>query len=126
MIEKQLDESITVKDEILADMPARLDWYDDVYNGFLKGKSVREWSKLKMGDEQSLLQSVYKSLQETRYWKHLALSIEEIEEILDEIYHKVQADVEISQIVNWCNALNSRAGQLKKELEDHILKPQLP
>lgn len=126
VIEKQLDESITVKDEILADMPARLDRHDDVYNGFLKGKSVREWSKLKMDDEQSLLQSVYESLQKTRYWKHLALSIEEIEEILDEIYHKVQADTAIKEKASWCEEYNQRAIRLKKELEGHIIRPQLP
>lgn len=126
VIEKQLDESITVKDEILADMPETLDYYGYLYSGFLRGKSVREWSILEASNEQFYLEGVYKALEKEKYWKHLALSMEEIEEILDEIYHKVQADTAIKEKVSWCEGYKQRAIRLKKELEEHIIRPQLP
>lgn len=115
----------TIKDEILVKMLEVLDEAYDVYSGFLKGKSVTEWSKFLGIDDQEIPEWLYKKLQKSRYWKPSGFGTKEIEEMLDEIYHKVRADKTIMGKASWCESYNQRAIQLKKELEERIITPQL-
>lgn len=129
VIEPYLDENLPAETRqlILKDMPVSLDYERCIYRGFLIGKSVKEWSSVNFrGDEEYLIQWSRKNIEGKNYWQHLHLTLEQIEAVLNEIYQRVQDDAEIRQIVDWCDAVNTRAGHLKKELEDHILKPQLP
>lgn len=149
IIEKKLDEKIakgnlglkefvsarkpeepvrTVKDEILALMPERLNWGLQIYIGLLKGKSIREWSASQSGDEQQYLQDVttYVNDDGTLYSSHLKFDMKEIESILDELLQEVRDDARIRGILNWLETFNQRAKRLKEKLEDHILQPQLP
>jgi hypothetical protein len=149
IIEKQLDEKIdkgnytlnetiptgkpgepvmTVKDKILAEMPKRLNWGYEIFTGLLKGKSVREWSALRSEDEEEYLKNVVAYVNEdgATYSKYMKFGAKEIETILDELHDEVQADAEINESVVWFEDYNRRAQQLKRTLEDRILRPQLP
>lgn len=129
VIEPYLDENLPAETRqlILKDMPVSLDYEGYIYRGFLIGKSVKEWSSVNFrGEEEYLIEWSRKNIEGKSYWQHLQLTLEQIEAVLNEIYQKVQDDAEIRQIVDWCDTVNTRAGYLKKELEDHILKPQLP
>ncbi len=112
---------------ILNNIPASLDYEGFIYRGFLIGKSVREWSSMKFrGEGGYLIEWSRKEIEGKSYWQHLQLTLEQIEAILNEIYQKVQDDSQIRQIVDWCNTVGSKARHLKKELEERILRPQLP
>jgi hypothetical protein len=118
----------TVKDEILAEMPKRLNWGYKIFTGLLKGKPVREWSASKSGDENTYLQNVvsYVNESDTSYFTHIKFGAEEIQTILDELYHEVQADTKVNKSVAWCEDYSQRAQRLKSNLEVRILRPQLP
>lgn len=149
IIEKRLDEKIakgnyglkeaiprakpgepvtTVRDQILAEMPEKLDWGYEIFPGLLKGKSVREWSRLRFGDEGQYFRNVvsYVNGSGTSYSTYIKFGAEEIATILDELGHDVQADAEINKSVAWCEDYSQRAQRLKSNLEVRILRPQLP
>ena len=129
IIETHLDENMPTetRELILKDMPTTLDYEAYVYRGFLVGKSVREWSSLNFrGEDEYLITQSHNKIKGKSYCQHQEFTFEQIEAILDEICQKVQDEVEFRQFLDWCKALNGRAAHLKKELEERILKPQLP
>jgi hypothetical protein len=149
LIEKRLDESIaqgnlalkelvprppskptepqrTYKDDILDEMPKRLNYGEYIYCGFLKGKNVREWSKLQTDNEERYIHWAWGAIKDKSYVKCRPFSLEEIDVLLDEIYHGVQADTAIMEKARWCESFAETAKKLQKELEDHIIEPQLP
>lgn len=129
VVETHLDENLPTetRELILKDMPATLDHEAYVYRGFLVGKSVREWASLNFeGEDEYLITQSHNKIKGKSYWQHQEFTFEQIEVILDEIYQKVQDEVEFRHFLDWCKALNGRAAHLKKELEERILKPQLP
>jgi len=142
LIEKRLDQKIaegnkglletvsleptqTVKEQVLTVMPERLDGDNNIFSGFLKGKSVREWSALQSGDEESYLKTTTEIVNGAGYSTYLTFSIEEIQDILDGLFNDVKADAQIMKRADWCLDFARKANQLQKKLEDHIIKPQL-
>ena len=98
-----------------------------VYQGFLVGKSVRDWSSLKFGgNDEYLLKQVFQYIKGKGYWWRLDFTIEHVESMLNEIYEQAQNNLKIKQFRDWCKALNSEATQLKVKLEKWIIEPQLP
>jgi len=151
VIEKRLDESIaqgnlalnelvpkppskpnepsrTYKDVILGGMIRKLNHAETIYSGFLKGKSVREWSALDNADGSTdrYVYGAWSNVNNMGYGEYQTFGMEEIEAMLDEIFHKVQGDSEIREKASWCEAFNQKAKQLREELEKHILESQLP
>lgn len=116
----------TFKEVLLDGIPDRLGYQDEIYSGFLKGKSVREWGALHRDDPEWYIRAAVSGVKEFTHSKYVAFEMEEIETMLDEIYHKVQDASEIREKTSWCEDFNQQAIRVKKKLEEHIVKPQLP
>lgn len=87
-----------VRDLILSDMPVSLDYETYVYQGFLVGKSVRDWSSLKFrGNGEYLIEQVFQYMKGKGYWWRLDFTIEHVESMLNEIYEQAQNNLKIKQ-----------------------------
>lgn len=129
VVERYLDTNLPTdaKDLILGDMPVSLDYETYVYQGFLVGKSVRDWSSLKFrGDNEYLIRHSFQNIKGKGYWQHQEFTNEQVELMLNEIYEQAQNDPKIKRFRDWCIVLNSEAVQLKVKLEKRIIEPQLP
>jgi hypothetical protein len=102
---------------ILADMPGSLNYEGYIYQGFLAGKTAREWSSLKFrGESEYLLKQALEYMKGKSYWQHLNLTIAETESLLNELYHQSQNNPKIKEFRGWCKGLNGEATQLKSRL----------
>lgn len=129
LIEPYVDESVQAEErhQIVDVLASRVEFAGRLDQGFLMGKSIEEWSTLAFGQgKEELIESLRKVMRELAYAERIRRSIEQIEVILNKTYQEVQDDVEITRFREWCKALSTEATQLKKELEKHILEPQLP
>ena len=129
VIESRLDETIDLETRqlILRDMPSTLDWERKVYRGFLLRKTLSEVAlKYFTEGKQRLLGFIMGILLGKGYWKQQQFTSEELENMLNEVYRIVQGDRQISKELAWFMNFHSESVKVKKELEDRILKPQLP
>ena len=126
VIEPHLGDSITdeTRNELLKQMTDSFFYTNRwIYRGFLLRKSVREWSALNYdGDDEYLITGAMRVGSEQ---KSVIVSQAGLEAMLDEIYQKVQADKAIAEILDWYEPFANSAIEIQKELEDHILEPQL-
>jgi len=116
-----------IKESILKDIPVSMDYERFIYSGFLKGRSLRESSKLKYrGNENYLMEWAIKQvLRRESYWQSINLSSEQLELMYDEIFQRVKGDKRIQQIVSICESFVNQGKQLKKDLDKTIVRPQL-
>ena len=123
LIDKNLEADIIRL--VLNDMPEALDSNNKIYRGFIKGKSVKQWSltfaENMENDQDFLVREALTNLMGQLFWQHQKFTQEEIERILDDIYERVQGDVDIQPFACWCNEINKEAVLIKKILEKRIL-----
>ena len=60
------------------------------------------------------------------HWHRHPFEPEEICAVIDDILREAWLNSDLRAAAHWLDAYSERSNQLKKELEDHIVKPQLP
>ena len=126
-IERYIDPTLEedVKRMILTTLPDSLNCDQYVYRGFVMGNTVRIWSFLHFQDEDRLLEEALLEIKKQPYCPHQSFTFKQIEDMLNEIYEVVQQDSTIQECAKEFKFMFDRAGRVKKDLEQHILGPQL-
>lgn len=128
-IEQYLDESVGGEERLrIADVAARLvNAEGHIFHRILMERPIEEWSSEDFGfGEENVLERVRDRMRGLGYAQYLQRAIEALHGILAEIFRQVYADARFAQFRDWCRTLKTEAAELKKELEQRILEPQLP
>lgn len=114
-------------ENILESMQSHLYYYKELFGIFLMGKLNSDWYSLKQkGEDKAIITYILQNVENKGWWKYQQFTYKQIEEILGEVYQKLQDNTQIRQIVDWVKNLNNSAIELRKTLENRILEPQLP
>lgn len=94
---------------------------------FLMGKPGEHWGAQK-NEEDKKQYIEYKISNSTNkgWWEYQQFSPDEVETMLNEFYKDVQENEIVKQIVRWTKDFNEALMKLMRDVEGHIIKPQLP
>jgi hypothetical protein len=112
---------------ILDDMPRHLVLEGEMLRRFAMQATWSEPSSLAFNDESAILVTkILAAIQGKGYWQAQQFTSDDMKSILKDIYQVMKGDVQVKEDIDWCAAYSRRAVEVRKELEKHILDPQLP